>query len=88
MNNKNINKTLNKLFNDFAANRFVDEGTWPRRVNLVLAFADYVEQINKKQMRKFAPKGAKISLKALKRAADEGINRWLEDNAKTLLTGG
>ncbi len=85
MNNKNITITLNRLFMDFAENHFDSKGNWPYRVSLLLSFADYIQGINKKQMRRFAPKGAKISLKKLKKAADDGINRWLQDNMKTLM---
>lgn len=85
MKNKNISITLDRIFMDFAENKFTDDGVWTRKVNLILAFADYIQGISKKEMRRFTPRGAKISLKCLKKAADEGINRWLKDNMKTMM---
>lgn len=85
MNNKNITITLNRLFMDFAENKFENRGNWPSKVNLILEFSDYINNINKRQMRRFAPKGAKISLKALKKAANAGIDLWLKENMKTMM---
>ena len=43
MTQQQINSILNALFWDFEQNKFINSGVWPYKVNLIFAFADYIE---------------------------------------------
>ena len=46
MNDIQIKNILDELFFDFEENIFINNGIWPRKVNLVFAFADYIDELS------------------------------------------
>ena len=42
MTDEQLTFILNTVFFDFEDNIFVNDGVWPRKVNLIFAFADYI----------------------------------------------
>lgn len=85
MNDYQIDSVLNILFYNFEQNLFINDGIWPRQVNLVFAFADYIEAMSEEDIIPFIPKDAQPDLKAIKNRALQGINLWLQQNMKTLM---
>ena len=45
MNDEKILIILNETFFNFEENIFVNNGVWPRKVNLIFAFSDYIENM-------------------------------------------
>lgn len=85
MNDQQVDYILNVLFYDFEQNKFINDGIWPRQVNLVFAFADYIENIAPEDILALIPKDAQPDIKAIKERAMQGINLWLKENMKTLM---
>lgn len=50
MDNENFYNILNELFFSFEENIFVNNGIWPRKVNLIFAFWDYIETMSDAQI--------------------------------------
>lgn len=76
---------LDALFWDFEQNKFINDGVWPYKVNLIFAFADYVDNLKIEDITPFAPENMSIDLDIIKQKAMQGINLWLEENMKTLM---
>jgi len=80
-----IQYILDALFWDFEQNKFVNDGVWPRAVNLIFAFADYVDQLSEEDVLPFVPDDMFLDINLIKQKAMQGINLWLDENMKTLM---
>jgi len=76
---------LDALFWDFEQNKFVNDGVWPRQVNLIFAFADYIETLSKQDVLPFVREDMFLDIDLIKKHAMKGINLWLNENMKTLM---
>lgn len=80
-----IQYILDALFWDFEQNKFVNDGVWPRQVNLIFAFADYIEELTEQDVLPFINEDIFLDLELIKQQAMKGINLWLKENMKTLM---
>lgn len=80
-----INSILNALFWNFEQHKFVNDGVWPYQVNLIFAFADYIETLKEDDVLPFVSESTFIDLELIKEKARQGIDLWLNDNMKTLM---
>ena len=46
----NFYNILNEIFFNFEENIFVNNGVWPRKVNLIFSFLDYIEALSDAQI--------------------------------------
>lgn len=76
---------LDALFWNFEQNIFINDGVWPRQVNLIFAFADYIEGLTEQDVLPFINEGTFLDLNLIKQQAMKGINLWLDENMKTLM---
>ena len=74
-----------EIFFDFEQNVFVNEGTWPRKVNLVFAFADYISDISDEDLAIYLKTTNPRSIQKFRASAQKSIDLWLQQNIKTLM---
>lgn len=85
MTQQQINSILNALFWDFEQNKFINSGFWPYKVNLIFAFADYIEALKEEDVIPFVSEDIFLDVDLIKQKAQQGINLWLNENMKTLM---
>ncbi len=85
MTQQQINSILNALFWDFEQNKFINDGVWPYKVNLIFAFADYIETLKEEDVIPFVSEDIFLDVDLIKQKAQQGINLWLNENMKTLM---
>lgn len=85
MDNENYYNILNELFFSFEENIFVNNGIWPRKVNLIFAFWDYIETMSDAQIADILITDDATKIEQFKFAAKQGIEKWLNENMKTLM---
>lgn len=85
VNDKNLFNILNELFFNFEENIFVNNGVWPRKVNLIFAFSDYIEELSDKQIADILTTNDALLIEQFRITARKGIEKWLNDNMKTLM---
>lgn len=85
MTDKKIFEILNWLFLNFEENIFVNDGVWPRKVNLIFAFWDYVEDLTDLQISDILKTNSIDNINRFRDIAKQGIEKWLNDNMKTLM---
>ncbi|MBR4106200.1 MAG: hypothetical protein IKK52_02735 [Alphaproteobacteria bacterium] len=85
MTQQQINSILNALFWDFEQNKFINSGVWPYKVNLIFAFADYIEALKEEDVIPFVSEDIFLDVDLIKQKAQQGINLWLNENMKTLM---
>ena len=83
--NKNLYNILNEVFFDFEENIFVNNGVWPRKVNLIFAFLDYIEAMSDAQIADILATNDASLIDQFRIIAKQGIEKWLNDNMKTLM---
>ena len=82
---KNLYNILNEVFFDFEENIFVNNGVWPRKVNLIFAFLDYIEAMSDAQIADILATNDASLINQFRIIAKQGIEKWLNDNMKTLM---
>ena len=85
MSDKKIFEILNWLFIDFEENIFINDGVWPRKVNLIFAFWDYVESLSDLQISDILKTNNPSNIERFRLIAKQGIENWLNENMKTLM---
>ena len=85
MNKQNINNILDNLFYSFENHMFVNNGVWPRNVNLVFAFSDYIEEMTDAEIALYILSQKKEDIDEFRNIARQGIENWLKENMKTLV---
>ncbi len=80
-----INLLLTQLFFQFEENIFVNDGVWPRKVNLIFAFADYIENMKDAEIAYYLETENQSIINDFRLAARKGIEAWLKENMKTLM---
>ena len=85
MPDKEIFEILNWLFVNFEENIFINEGVWPRKVNLIFAFWDYIEDMTDLQISDILKTNAPNNIDKFRLMAKQGIEKWLNENMKTLM---
>ena len=85
MNNENLFNILNEVFFNFEENIFVNDGVWPRKVNLIFAFLDYVESLSDAQISEILLTNDAKLIERFRFCARQGIEKWLNENMKTLM---
>lgn len=85
MTDEQLQIVLNELFFDFEDNIFVNDGVWPRKVNLVFAFADYIEAMKDAEIAYYLNTNQQKLIDKFRLMARQGIETWLKQNMKTLM---
>ena len=85
MDNENYYNILNELFFSFEENIFVNNGIWPRKVNLIFAFWDYIETMSDAQIADILITDDATKIEQFRFVAKQGIEKWLNENMKTLM---
>ncbi|MBR2923190.1 MAG: hypothetical protein IKC10_07745 [Alphaproteobacteria bacterium] len=85
MDNENFYNILNELFFSFEENIFVNNGIWPRKVNLIFAFWDYIETMSDAQIADILITDDATKIEQFRFVAKQGIEKWLNENMKTLM---
>ncbi len=85
MDNKNLYNILNEIFFNFEENIFINNGVWPRKVNLIFAFLDYIEAMSDAQIADILATNDASLIDQFRIIAKQGIEKWLNDNMKTLM---
>ena len=85
MTNKQLQKILDEVFFDFESKYFQNNGIWPRRVNLVFAFSDYIETLTDDEIIEYLGSTNKKLISLFRKNAKQGIDKWLNENMKTLM---
>ena len=58
---------------------------WPRKVNLIFSFWDYIEGLSDKQIADFIKTSSVERIENFRNIARQGIEKWLNENMKTLM---
>lgn len=85
MTDEQLNALLNEIFFDFEKNHFTDEGNWPRKVNLIFAFADYIDELQDCEISQILRSNDKKLINRFRHKVKIGIDAWLKENMKTLM---
>ena len=85
MSDKKIFEILNWIFFDFEENIFINDGVWPRKVNLIFAFWDYIENLSDLQISDILKTNNPSNIERFRLIAKQGIEKWLNENMKTLM---
>lgn len=85
MNNDFFRNVLDELFFLFENNIFVNDGVWPRSVNLIFAFTDYMENMLDEEISIYINSEKKEDIENFRLVARQGIEHWLKQNMKTLM---
>lgn len=85
MTEEQLKIVLDELFFDFEENIFVNDGVWPRKVNLIFAFADYIEAMNDAEIAYYLSTNQQCIIDQFRLMARQGIEAWLKQNMKTLM---
>ena len=85
MSDKKIFEILNWIFFDFEENIFINDGIWPRKVNLIFAFWDYIENLSDLQISDILKTNNPSNIERFRLIAKQGIEKWLNENMKTLM---
>ena len=85
MNHNYIYNILNELFFNFEENIFINNGVWPRKVNLIFSFLDYIEELSDAQIADILKTNNANMIDAFRFMARQGIEKWLNENMKTLM---
>ena len=85
MSNKTLNSLLDELFFYFEENIFENNGPWPRKVNLIFSFSDYIKSLSDEEIATFLENNEPQEIESFRKIACEGIDTWLKANMKTLM---
>ena len=85
MDNKNLYNILNEIFFNFEENIFINNSVWPRKVNILFAFLDYIEAMSDAQIADILMTNDASLIEQFRIAAKQGVEKWLNDNMKTLM---
>ena len=85
MTDKQLRRILDEVFFDFEHRHFKNDGVWTRRVNLVFAFADYIESLSDEEIAARLKSNNKKLIARFRFTAGQGIDKWLDENMKTLM---
>lgn len=85
MNDKKIFEILNELFFNFEENIFINDGVWSKKANLIFAFSDYIENFTDTQIAEYLKTNDLRLIERFRFIARQGIEKWLNDNMKTLM---
>lgn len=85
MTDDQLSIVLNELFFDFEDNIFVNDGVWPRKANLIFAFADYIEAMTNAEIAYYLETENPELIEKFRLTARRGIETWLKENMKTLM---
>ena len=80
-----INNILNEMFFNFEENIFINDGVWPRKVNLIFSFMDYIEALTDAQIADILMTNDLNMIEKFRFTARQGIECWLNENMKTLM---
>ena len=80
-----LKSLLDELFFYFEENIFENNGPWPRKVNLIFAFSDYIKSLSDRDIAEFLGNGSPKEIENFRELADKGIDTWLKANMKTLM---
>jgi len=82
---KKLKAKADTLFWIFEAELFKNTGNYPRQTNLVLEFADFIEQASQEDLARYIPLSSKKEYLRLKQMIMQGIDLWLDPgDLKTL----
>ena len=82
----NIKLKADELFWVFENNFFKNDGNYNRTTNLILEFAEFMENPSKEELNKFIHLDNDEEFNKLKQLINNGIDLWLDDGQlKTLL---
>ncbi|MCQ2741122.1 MAG: hypothetical protein MJ210_03280 [Alphaproteobacteria bacterium] len=76
---------LDELFYNFEQNIFVNDGHWPRKVNLAFGFSDYIENLSDAEIAAFLKTNDIKKINRFSFLAQQGIEQWFKQNMKTLM---
>ena len=76
---------LDELFFSFEENGFEDNGTWPRKINLIFSFSDYIKSLSDEDISEILKTNKSDDIQKFRRTAQDGIDNWLNENMKTLM---
>lgn len=79
-----LNKIASEMFTYFEFNRFNNELCHDRRINLVLEFCDYVNQIPDWELAEWLNSDDPQDAVCFRRAIKQGSDFWLGDLIKTI----
>lgn len=85
MTDERLKFILDEIFFDFEDNIFVNDGVWPRKVNLIFAFADYIEEMTDTEIAYYLETEDPKLIEKFRFVARQGIELWLKENMKTLM---
>ncbi len=85
MTDERLKFILDEIFFDFEDNIFVNDGVWPRKVNLIFAFADYIEEMTDTEIAYYLETEDPKLIGKFRFVARQGIELWLKENMKTLM---
>lgn len=85
MSDQHIKQVIDAVFFHFEENIFVNNGVWPRRVNLVFAFLDYIETMKDEEIAFYLENNDKNSIDRFRFLVKQGTEVWLKQNMKTLV---
>ena len=81
----NFYNILNEIFFNFEENIFVNNGVWPRKVNLIFSFLDYIEALSDAQIADILTTNDANLIEQFRFTARQGVEKWLNENMKTLM---
>ncbi len=85
MDNKQLKQKADEFWYFFENNIFINEGNFSYNTNLVFAFADYIEELTNNELLEFLQSEAEKDAIQFRKMLKDGVNRWLDDFAKTFV---
>lgn len=85
MTDNELEKKADQLFWHYERDKFEYSGQYCYDTELVFHFADYVESLSDSELSDFLGKGSCTLPEEFRRIVRQGIDQWLQYNAKTML---
>ena len=84
MTNEELIDKADKMWNIFEEKMFNNDGCFSYTTNLVLSFADYMDNISDEDLQDFLGCDDKRTIITFKEIVNRAVDKWLQDFAKTM----
>ena len=84
MTNKELIEKADKIWNIFEKEIFINNGNFSYTTNLVLSFADYIDNISNEDLQDFLESDDEQTLISFKKIINQAIDKWLQDFSKIM----
>ena len=73
-----------KFMNMYEEKIFINDGNYSYTTNLILSFADYIDNISDDDLQDFLKCRDQTTISEFKKIINQAIDKWLQDFSKTM----